>query len=202
MVDIGARLNKIDTHMGEILGLLKHQEPTDRSVNIGYTERPRRSDDLYEGNVPSEYKKGSVFNDTYVSTPNFPNNQSGAGKPQVGSLIDPGLFDSDGNKVIIHELKASSNHISNSFKGPSTFSTGDAYVSAVRFLDNFKFYVQSAYPQKPEMHGRILHGYLGGKAANWFNTNIMGKPIVNDPEAVYAEFLRAFDKVNSVDGVG
>ena len=198
---VTSRLRGVEERLCELIEILKPEtRPFSQAGN--YHEDPQGHMGNLEGGAQGgghNYQQGSVYKDTYMSTPNEAARNAGApGSTQQTSYRRAGhmpeLTDSDGNRVVIVTTGGSTSAPVPQAKPPDKFSNATPTRSAMGFLMEYKNFVELTQPNAQHLHAGIMWGYLGGKAGSWFRNNVMGKTIAEDRTAVYAEFLRIFGK--------
>jgi len=80
----------------------------------------------------------------------------------------------------------------NSFQKPKPFGRATAYRSAAKFLSEYKFFIRVHHPEDPAMQATCMYGHLEGRAAQWYYTNVMDKPIMLNRDEMFAAFLKRF----------
>ena len=80
----------------------------------------------------------------------------------------------------------------NSFQKPKKFGKATANRSAEKFLSEYKFYIRAHHPSNQYMQASSLYGHLEGRAAQWYYSNVMDKPLMYDIDAMYKAFLKRF----------
>ena len=80
----------------------------------------------------------------------------------------------------------------NSFNKPEQFAKPTAYRSAAKFLNEYKFFIHAMHPTDPVMQATCLYGHLKGRAAQWYYSTVMNRPLMYERDAMYAAFLTRF----------
>ena len=80
----------------------------------------------------------------------------------------------------------------NSFIKPKPFAKQTAYRSADKFLSEYMFFIQAIHPKDPDMQAKCMYGHLEGRAASWYYTNVMDRPLMLNRDKMYAAFLDRF----------
>ena len=151
---------------------------------------------------PGGRDMGVVTNSIYMSTPNQPPGGTNHGHSYAdhhntghpAARQDARQHMSQQSRAEIPELrenKYTSAQLS-SFTKPKVFSRQTAYRSAEKFLSEYKFFVEAMHPTSEYMQAKCMYGHLDGRAASWYFTNVMDKPLMYNRDAMYAAFLERF----------